>query len=88
MHRLFEGVTCRMSAVAPLLWVDSCEMEEQRDPRPAVIGIVFGHLPDGLDDQAGPFQGAAVGLERSVLAVEGHGQPVPFDVVAIAKRPP
>src|SRR5436190_2959033 len=60
------------------------EVEEQRHPVPLVAGIRLADLPQRFDREPGVLQRTRVRLDRPVLALEAHRQPVALDVVGVA----
>lgn len=51
---------------------------------PGLSRVVVGGLEDALDEESRRGQRFGVILQRTVVAVERHRQPVPFDAVDVA----
>ena len=66
-------------------------VQEERNALPAVRGFLLygmvgdGWIPKRLDKQSCLLKCEEIALNGAMLAVERHGQPLPFDGIGVAK---
>lgn len=83
----------RGSTAPAVLMLDGPDVEEERDSLPAVFRGIIGrqvvgdpHLAQGLDQHPCSFQRPTVGLNRTVLAMEGHPDTAPSVLTRFANN--